>query len=103
MTRLGSSVVERSPEEAGVVSSILTRGTSRYGLMVEHVLAKDETRVRFSLAAQRNKIPSLTGYLILPCWATSENRKPERSEALRALNPAGFRSEAGSTGFVSGW
>lgn len=25
--RLGSSVVERSPEEAGVVSSILTRGT----------------------------------------------------------------------------
>jgi hypothetical protein len=24
---LGSSVVERSPEEAGVVSSILTRGT----------------------------------------------------------------------------
>lgn len=27
--RRGSSVVERSPEEAGVVSSILTRGTMR--------------------------------------------------------------------------
>ena len=26
---LGSSMVERSPEEAGVVSSILTRGTRR--------------------------------------------------------------------------
>ena len=27
---LGSSVVERSPEEAGVLSSILTRGTIKY-------------------------------------------------------------------------
>ena len=29
LRRLGSSVVERSPEEAGVVSSILTQGTTR--------------------------------------------------------------------------
>jgi hypothetical protein len=53
---LGSSVVERSPEEAGVVSSILTRGTIRicgYGSVVELLLAMERAGVRFPLAAPK--------------------------------------------------
>ena len=62
-------MVERSPEEAGVVSSILTRGTTLsvvivtlsetpiivcgYGSMVELFLAKEGIGVRFPLAAPK--------------------------------------------------
>ncbi len=42
------------------------RWVSGYGLVVEHVLAKDEIRVRFPVAAQKNR------------RFLSGNRKPER-------------------------
>ena len=50
-TRRGSSVVEHSSEKAGVVSSILTRGTCRNycgcSTMVVHLVANQSMWVRF--------------------------------------------------------
>ena len=64
----GSSVVELSPEERGVVSSILTRGTKRdcgCSTVVVHLVANQSTRVRFPSPAQ--KITFLRG--LVNTWA----------------------------------
>ena len=75
-------MVERSPEEAGVGSSILPLGTRIFknqkrghGLVVEHDLAKVETGVRFSLAAYMRRIFLLSVFssLLFPLFVFAQN------------------------------
>lgn len=64
--RRGSSVVERSPEEAGVVSSILTRGTKKYWAVssaVEQFVYTEKVRGSIPLPPTRFKKDDLSGHL----------------------------------------
>ena len=76
--RISCSGFESWRARSGAPARIRVSGrVCGYSLVVEHVLAKDETRVRFSLSAQNTKTLGFFWCFCVYVWNIDENWKAE--------------------------